>query len=74
MPFTTTWMNPECIMRQSEKDTIRLRSYVEFKKQNKCIKGEKRDKLKNRLLTTATELMVTGGEVGVGMGEIREGD
>jgi len=43
LPFATTWMELECIMlnkiSQSEKDKniIWFHSYVEFKKQNRCI-------------------------------------
>lgn len=64
--FATTRMELESIIlnkvHKSEKDKYRrFRSFVEFKKQNKQIK--------NRLLNIENKLMVTGGEVGEGMGD-----
>ena len=36
--------------------------------------NKKRERQKNRLLNIENKLMVTGGEVGGGMGEVDEGD
>lgn len=43
-----------------------------FKK--KTSYGNIEQKLRNRLLTIANKLMVTGGEVGRGMGEVDQSD
>ena len=59
--------NPEW-SSQRNTNAIWFHSYVEFKRQNKQAK-EKRDKPKNRLLTTENKQMVTRGDVSGRMGE-----
>ena len=71
LPFRTTWVDLEGIMlsekHQRKVDTIWFHSYVEFKKQYKWAKGEKRETNQEIDSTIENKLMVTRGEVG-GMG------
>jgi len=70
LPFATTWVELESIMLSKVRERHRMISLICGNKQDKQIRGGKRqrDKLRKRLLAIENKLMVTGEVVGGGMG------
>ena len=73
LPLATTWMDPGSLMLNEvswrKTNTIWFHARVEFKKQSKGAKGERRHKPRNRLVTTENKPRVTRREeVGDGGG------